>query len=361
VRVIHVAPTQFGPEGLFGGGERYPLELARALAADVECELVTFGREAKSFRDPSGLHIRVLRALTHLRGHPAQPVARGIARALEDADVVHTHHTRTAPSRVAAVAARSRGHVLATTDHGFGGGGWWGLLPRLFHRFLAVSRYSAQVLGVPANRTRVIYGGVDPDRFTLDPSVPRTGVLFLGRVTPHKGVDRLIEALPRGTELRIAGSSGHDPRPPERDYPRFLGRLAAGRPVTFLGAVPDDQTPELLRSAAVVAIPSVQVTCYGRYVPISELLSLTALEAMACGTPVVASRIGGLPEVVRDGETGFLVEPGHRDELRDRLRELLGNGTLRKRLGAAGRELVLERFTWPRVARRCLDAYQELR
>ena len=75
---------------------------------------------------------------------------------------------------------------LLTTDHGLGGGGWFGLLAAMFDRFLTVSRFSASVLGVPADRTRVIYGGADPQRFVPDPAVSRDGVLFLGRLTPTR-------------------------------------------------------------------------------------------------------------------------------------------------------------------------------
>ncbi|MCA1691728.1 MAG: glycosyltransferase, partial [Actinobacteria bacterium] len=95
-------------------------------------------------------------------------------------------------------------------------------------------------------------------------------------------------------------------------------------------------------------------------VPISELLGLTVLEAMASGTPVVASRLGGLPEVVVDGVTGFLVEPGEVDQLQDRLRLLLADPGLARRLGENGRDLVLRQFTWEACAERCLAAYREL-
>jgi alpha-maltose-1-phosphate synthase len=81
---------------------------------------------------------------------------------------------------------------------------------------------------------------------------------------------------------------------------------------------------------------------------------------MASGTPVVASRIGGLPEVVEDGVTGFLVEPGDVGVLRARLAEVLADRRLAERLGRNGRERVLERFTWEACAERCLAAYSEL-
>jgi glycosyltransferase involved in cell wall biosynthesis len=187
--------------------------------------------------------------------------------------------------------------------------------------------------------------------------VARRGVLFVGRLTPHKGVDRLLQALPDGAALRIVGSTGHDRHLPERDYPNLLRHLARDNDVDFLGTLPDAELPGVFRSAQVLALPSVDTTCYGASVRVSELLGLSVLEAMASGTPVVASRIGGLPEIVRDGETGFLVPPGDVDALHERLNQVLGDATLAQRLGNNARKDVLERFTWARVAERCLDAY----
>ena len=361
MRVIHVAPTAFGPQGLYGGGERYPLELARALAAEADCELVTFGSRPGRWLVRGGLRVRVLRPLTRLHGHPAQPVAPLLPMALTGAEIIHAHHFRSLPTRMAAVTARALGAGMAVTDHGLPGRTWGGLAHRLFDRFLTVSQYSARLLGAPSERTRVIYGGADPRRFAPDPSAHRDGVLFVGRLTPHKGIDHLIRALPAHARLRIAGGGGHDARPPERDYPALLRRLAQDRDVTFLGPVPDPDLPDLYRAAEVLALPSLDRTCYGRHVPVCELLGLSALEAMSSGTPVIASRIGGLPEVVVDGETGFLVEPGDVEALRDRLALVLSDRRLAARIAANARELVIERFTWRLCAERCLSAYEALR
>jgi glycosyltransferase involved in cell wall biosynthesis len=357
VRVTHVAPTPFGQAGLFGGGERYPLELARALAEQIDCELITFGRVSHEQREQSGLRIRTLRALGWMGGHPAQPFAPGLLAALRGAHVVHTHHMRSLPSRMAVLTGRALQAMTAVTDHGLSGSSWGGLLPRLFDVFLTVSAYSAEELGAPADRTRVIYGGADPIRYAPDPRATRHGVLFVGRLTPHKGVDRLLEALPPGAAVRIVGSTGHDQRPPERDYPALLRDLARDRDVEFLGPVPDSDLPGLYRSAQVLVLPSVERTRYGRFVKVSELLGLAVLEAMASGTPVLVSRIGGLPEVVREGETGFLVPPGDTAALRERLDQVLGDRALAERLGANARDDVLARFTWQKVAERCLQAY----
>ena len=360
MRVIHVVPTPFGHGGLLGGGERYPLELARALASRVDCEVVTFGAVEGSWTEPGGLRVRRLRAHSHLRGHPVHPVAPSLARSLRAADVVHTHHTRSLPSRAAAVAALLRGQHRVTTDHGLGGGGWGGLLPALFERFLMVSAFSASVSSTPPERTRVIHGGADATRFRPDPEERREGVLYVGRITPHKGLDRLLLALPEGARLTVAGSGGHDPHPPERDYPELLHRVARGLDVRFTGPVAEADLAGLHRRAAVFVLPTVETTCFGRAVAITELLGLSVLEAMASGTPVVASRTGGVPEVVVDGETGFLVAPGDTAELRDRIQRLLRDPALAARMGRAARARVLEHFTWDETARRCIAAYEEL-
>ena len=84
----------------------------------------------------------------------------------------------------------------------------------------------------------------------------------------------------------------------------------------------------------VLVLPSVHCTCYGKWINVSELLGLVVLEAMASGTPVVCSRIGGLPEVVQHGVTGYLVRPGDTGELRERLSQLLCDRALAVRLGA---------------------------
>jgi glycosyltransferase involved in cell wall biosynthesis len=358
MRVVHVSPTTFGASGLFGGGERYPLELARALARRVECKLVTFGSRASSFRD-GNLDVTVLERVLLVGGHPAHPIARGFVHQLEDADVIHAHHLRALPSRVAGLLGKIHRRPRVVTDHGLGRGRSARLDTLLFDRFLTVSRYSAATLSVPSDRTTVIYGGVDTDRFRPGRH-ERAGVLFVGRLTPHKGLDRLIQALPGDTSLTLAGTFGHDPEPPARDYRSLLLDLARSRDVRLLEAVSDDDLPHLYRRARVVVLPSVEETRYGKKVAISELLGLALLEAMASGTPVVASNLGGLPEVVHDGETGFLVEPGNVAELKARLERLLLDDRLAAEMGDNARRHVVGTFTWEKCAERCLAVYEEL-
>jgi glycosyltransferase involved in cell wall biosynthesis len=361
MRVTHISPTSFGPDGLYGGGERYPVEMARALSRHLETRLVTFGPRPMLSRDPSSsLEIVTLRTLFRFKRHPVHPAALGLATATRTADIIHAHHMRAAPSRQAALLGKLRNQPVCVTDHGLGGGGWGGLLPKMFDAFLNVSDHSGVTLSAPPERSRTIYGGADPLRFFPGPDGERRGVLFVGRITPHKGLDRLLEALPDKAHLTVAGTIGHDRRLPEAGYPQVIRAQAGPRDVRFTGQVAEQDLPALHRSAQVFVLPSVDRTCFDKRVAISELLGLSVLEAMASGTPVVASRIGGVPEIVRHDETGFLVEPGNVAELRQRIGELLGNRALATRMGAAAREHVLDRFTWVKVAERTARAYEDL-
>jgi glycosyltransferase involved in cell wall biosynthesis len=361
MRVVHVTPTMFGGEGIFGGGERYPLELARAVSRQVPCRLVTYGSRARRRRDPDGLEVVVLRARQRARSHPAHPMGAGLVRALSDADIVHAHQLHSRVTKLALHAATLRRQRRAVTDHGLAGATTTRQRRRV-ERFLTVSRYSAELLGAAPEHTRVIMGGADPGRFRPDGGDRRSGVLFVGRLTPHKGVDRLIRAVPAGAELTIVGSGGHDPALPESGYVDDLTALAAtadGR-VTFAGRASEADLPLLMRRCSVLALPSVDITCYGRRVEISELLGLVLIEAMASGTPVVASRIGGVAEVVADGETGLLVPPGDVAALGDRLATVLADHRMRAAMGRRARELACDRFTWEACARRCIASYEEL-
>ena len=360
MRIVHVAPTSFGGAGIFGGGERYPLELTRALSRLVDCRLVVFGRDSGDHVDSTGLRIRVLRPVGHLRGHPAHPVATGIRTAIRGTDVVHIHQLWSAPAQVATLMGRACGQRVVATDHGLHSSGLGRLMPRLVDRVLAVSRHSADLLNAPAAKTTIVYGGCDPERFRPEPGEWRDGVVFVGRFTPHKGLDRLLRALPDRARLTCVGTFGHDRDGPERGYPTLLRRLADGRNVAFAEAVTDAELPLILRRARVAVLPSVTTTCYGRRIAVSELLGLAVIEAMASGTPVVCSRVGGLPEVVDDGETGYLVPPGDVEALHDRIASLISDPATAERMGRNARQAVLDRLTWTACAKRCLEAYAEL-
>jgi glycosyltransferase involved in cell wall biosynthesis len=185
----------------------------------------------------------------------------------------------------------------------------------------------ARALGAPD--VRVIPSGVALPREVGSEAEPPE-ILFAGRLSPEKGVLELLEAS-QGLELVVAG-----------DGP--LRRRVPGA----LGFVPHDQLQQLYARAAVVACPSRR-----------EGFGVACLEAMAHGRPVVATSVGGLRDLVVDGETGVLVPPGDPAALRSALDRLLADRELRRRLGTAGRERVQRHFSWQAVTDATLDVYAE--
>jgi len=216
-------------------------------------------------------------------------------------------------------------------------------------------------LGVGRDQITVVPSGVDLDRFQPGPGGPRlrspdqpARILSVGRMVPRKGFLDLIKAVRRipGAHLLIAGGL---PKKRLREDPvaRRLGEaaeeLGVADRVHLLGAVPNEQMPELYRSVDLLA-------CTPAYEP----FGLTPLEAMACGTPVVAYAVGGLTDSVAHGVSGLLVSPGHVDGLAKAVRELLNCEPRRYAFAVAGMSQAQARYPWPRVAEQVEAVYRSV-
>ncbi|WP_351227340.1 glycogen synthase [Streptomyces sp. NPDC002133] len=217
-------------------------------------------------------------------------------------------------------------------------------------------------------RVHVVHNGIDTGLYRPDPGTDvlrragidpdRPFVLFVGRITRQKGVPHLLRAaraLDPGAQLVLCAGA---PDTPEigaefRELVEELGRARDG-----VHWIPDmlqrADVVQLLSHAAVFVCPSVY-----------EPLGIVNLEAMACGTAVVASAVGGIPEVVDDGLTGLLVpyEPRHprdfENGLTEALNRVLDDPATARRMGEAGRERAVREFGWDQVARRTYDVYEE--
>ena len=354
MRVVHLVPALFGPDGIVGGAERYACELARHMADVVPTTLVSFGAESRE-KQVGRLRVRVIGDPWLVRKQRTNPFSRAIFGELRLADVVHCHQQHVLASSAAAAWARLNGRRVFVSD--LGGGGWdvsaYISTDRWFHGHLHLSEYSRRIHG-HANlaRAQVIGGGVDTKRFSTDPLVPREGgALFVGRLLPHKGVSDLIRGLPHGMPLTVVGPVP-DPATKER-----LATLARGKAVTFLHGLDDDALVREYRRATCLVLPSVYRTDEGYETLVPELLGQTLLEGMACGTPAICTDVASMPEVVDHGVTGFVVPPNDPAGLGERLSWLRANPTEASIMGLAGRRSVLARFTWGSVVNRCLDAY----
>jgi glycogen(starch) synthase len=256
--------------------------------------------------------------------------ARAARRAARDADLVHAHWLPA--GAVAAAAGRPFVVQLWGTDVELARRAPW-LARRVLRRaqlaICASQELAAAARELGAGTVRVIPTGVDvPD--SVGPPDDPPHVLYAGRLSPEKGVLELVEAA-HGLPLVVAGDG------PLRD--RVPGAL---------GFVPHDELLRLYERAAVVACPSRR-----------EGFGVVCAEAMAYGRPVVAAAVGGLRDLVVDGETGLLVPPGDVPALRAALERLLGDAGLRRRLGDAGHARARGSFTWERATALTLTAYED--
>ncbi|HSC48821.1 MAG TPA: glycosyltransferase family 4 protein [Gaiellaceae bacterium] len=251
-------------------------------------------------------------------------------RAARDADLVHAHWL---PSgAVALVCAKPFVVQLWGTDVELARRAR-GLARRVLSRarltICASNALADAARELGAKQVRVIPSAVELPERIGEPAEPPE-VLFVGRLSPEKGILDLVQAAD-GIPLTVAGDG------PLRD--RVPGAL---------GFVPHHALPPLYERAAVVAVPSHR-----------EGFGVACAEAMAHARPVVASRVGGLLDLVVDGETGVLVPPGDVPALREALERLLADADLRRRLGEAGRARVQERFSWPAVTDATIAAYED--
>jgi len=368
-----------------GGQNAHVAELSTALAADGHEVRVYTRRDHPGLPDVVPLGERV--DVVHVPAGPAAAVPKdellphmgGFAEWLAEnwrtewkPDVAHAHFwmsglAAVTAGRACAVPVVQTYHALGSVKRRHQGAADTSPAHRIgYERELgrAVDRVIVQCqdeisellrIGVPRNRMALVPSGVNVERFTPDgPAVPRGSaprILTVARLVERKGVEDLIRALPAvpGAELVVVGG------PPAEElaadpYARRLRRLAeaggvAGR-FRLAGAVAADEMPAWYRSADVVAAT-----------PWYEPFGLTALEAMACGVPVVASAVGGLADTVVDGVTGDLVAPRDPRALGLTLRRLIGDEVRRVSYAAAAVDRATHSYAWPRIAARLAVVY----
>ncbi len=216
--------------------------------------------------------------------------------------------------------------------------------------------------GARADRVAVVPCGVDTELFQpmaraiakdLLELGPEPLLLYVGRLQPIKGLETLLQAMTRldgAAKLLIIGGDQDEPENAHATHLRErVSALGLGRRVRFLGAQPQRRLRLFYAAAEATVMPSYY-----------ESFGMVALEAMACGSPVVASRVGGLTTTIQDGVTGHLVAEGDPGALARRLGRLLGDGQERDRLGREAARWAAE-HRWPCVAEAVCRLYSELR
>ncbi len=373
--------TREYPPHVYGGAGVVVDQLTRALGRRIPVEVWCFGEPAPP---PPGVTVRgyspwgrVLRETDGPRFAPvleALSVGLAMARDPVDAQVAHAH---TWYASLAGLLIRTLHQIpLVVTMHSLEplrpwksdqlGTGYLVSTALEKHavetadRVIAVSeamrRDVLRLFAVDAGRVVVVHNGVDPELYRRTPeraSLERRGirepyVLFVGRISEQKGIFDLLRAarsLPDHVQVVLCAASPDTPEIEAR-----LRRAVEDHPqVRWIHEmVPAPEVIQLYSHAAAFVCPSVY-----------EPFGVINLEAMACEAPVVASGVGGIPEIVEDRETGLLVPPGRPDDLARAIVSLLNDPTRARAMGAAGRRRVEAHFTWARVAERTERLYDE--
>ena len=402
-RTLRVALcTREYPPEIYGGAGVHVEHLAAALAQrpDTTVQVHAFGAP----RDADPLVAGSYRPWEALAGPGAYRAAiqtfsvdLAMAAALEGVDVVHTHTWYANLAGHLAALTHDVPHVM--TSHSLEplrpwkaeqlGGGYrlssWveRTAAERADALIAVSRGMRDDIlacypAVDPDRVHVIHNGVDTTVYTptaatdalqrlgIDPAAPT--VVFVGRVTRQKGLTHLLDAavhLPADSQLVLCAGAP-DTEEIGREVRTRVAELEEGagpRVVWIPEMLPRPDVVQILSAATVFVCPSIY-----------EPFGLVNVEAMACGTPVVASAVGGIPEIVTEGETGHLVAftPGDdafgspadparfARDLADRITALLSDAAAAARMGEAARARVEAEFAWPAIAARTAELYRSL-
>ncbi len=374
IRILYIIDSLWN----VGGAEGCLVRMTKHLPPGFECRVLTFhsAKSSRWFIDQFDCPVDHWQ-INNVWDRTAFRVARRLYRLVRDQqiDIVHTFfQTSDLWAGPIAKLAGAKVHISSRRDMGFMRQRKHDLGYRLlrggFDQVQAVSegvrQYTIEKDGVTAKRTLTVYTGIDAE-VDLDPKeveqerqqhdLPQ-GAPVIATVANHrhvKGIDVLVRAaalvikeVPEVRFLMVGGLGGNDT---DREFSREVVQLAeslgAARSIRFAGE--SNRVPALLALSDIFVLPSR-----------SEGLSNALLEAMRAGLPCVATAVGGNPEVVADGVTGYLVPPDDPEAMASRLLELLRDSGMRRQMGTAGRRLMLQKFTTEIMVSKVTAAYEQL-
>jgi len=320
--------------------------------------------------------VKPLVPLSHILIPPDPTELKDILKR-EKFDIVHAHHAFTPTSLMSIKFARKLGIPTVLTNHSIFLANssdhlWTPMSYFLFpfrhyineaEKIIAVSKAAADFIEHFSRREKIVVipNGVDVHRFTFVKSTVANGlpfsilkkptILYVGRLVYRKGIHVLLRSMPYileaipDTQLLIAGSGYME------SFIRLLTKsLNLEDHIRLLGFVPEDELPSLYNLSDLFILPSIYAESFG----------ITLLEAMASGTPIVASAIGGIPEVVENGVNGILFKKGDELDLANAVIRVLDDPALANELAINARKKVEEQYSWPVVVKAIEGVYENV-
>jgi glycosyltransferase involved in cell wall biosynthesis len=279
----------------------------------------------------------------------------------EKYDILHIHKPFDLP--LGAWVKKRVGSKLILGSHGTDFFGGDRVFARAVDGAVSCSCYNGNLLyGRYGFKPDIIYNGIEPGRFQPFPAADaelmnRYGlsaedfvIIYVGRLIGLKGVKTLLKAaatIPKKYRVKILLAGDGEERIKLEELSR---RLNLEREVLFAGFVPHQEIPRHYSISRLAVFPSVADEAFG----------ISVCEAMACGLPTIGTRVGGIPEIIEDGRTGFLVAPREEEELAGTIEKLILDPRLCRKVGKRAVEWVSRVFTWERVVDRLMGVYKRV-
>ena len=280
----------------------------------------------------------------------------------EDYDIIHVHYSGPYSPELSSFVSLIRDKPMIITHHGIGyGSGLKGFLEKVYYitlwnfvlstvkKIIIPTSMYLDDLKKHRKKCIVIPNGVDLKEFVKQKSKNKSKekiVLFVGKLLVYKGLDILLEAMKKvDAKLVIVGHGD------ETYYKKLVKKMRLDNKVMFLKDLERKKLIEIYKRCDVLVLPSIRKT---------EVFGIVLIEGMASGKPVIGSRIGGIPEIIKNGKNGLLVPPEDSDSLIDAINYILNNPKKSKKMGSYGQKLCKLKYDWKVIAKKTFEVYNEV-
>ena len=357
IKVLHITPTVFSRDCIIGGGERYVQNVTRAIdmSGDVSNDITVEQRilAIGNSHEPSDDKI-ILVSIAAPQSSAFNAVPLGLFEIINQYDIVHIHQCLSRFGSFCLSVAKTCHKMVVGTDHGGGDDPilLFGKGVELYDHLITVSRFSESLIKPYfSGPTTVIQGPVDSKLYSFCENKEDYG-LCVSRILPHKGIDRLIKVLPSDMLLIVVGEIY------DRKYYQKLCEISRGKKVKFLSNVDDTDLITLYQRAQFFFQGSTHLDLFGQKHLKPELMGFAPIESLMCGTPIIVSDAGALPELVIDDSIGSVFHS--EEDLINILHAIKEKNWLPLASSRLCREYAEKKFGMEQAGKKIIDIYISL-